>query len=96
MRDRIAVRVDLLDEVRAVATATGRSFDETFARVLARGLLRRIEAELAPLLDDSSLDAATPPALADGATSESVYDHAETMLPGLGSEPGSSGDGPPA
>lgn len=52
MRDRLPVRVDLLDEIRVLAAATGRSFDEAFARVLARGFLRRIEAELAPLLDD--------------------------------------------
>ncbi len=70
MREKTSIRVDLLDEVEAFAAAHGLDFDTAFARLLARGLIRKLESELAPLLDPTP-DAATPPGLPSGATSES-------------------------
>jgi hypothetical protein len=67
--ERIALRGDLLDEVAAQAAAAGTDFDAAFSRVLARGLIRRLESDLAPLLDGPS-DAATPLPSGKGATSE--------------------------
>ena len=50
MLERIALRSDLLDEVAAQAAAAGLEFEDAFARALARGLIRRLEGDLAPLL----------------------------------------------
>ena len=59
MREKTSIRVDLLDEVEAFAAAHGLDFDTAFARLLARGLIRKLESELAPLLDPIS-DAQRP------------------------------------
>ena len=50
MRERIALRGDLLDQVAAKAVAAGIDFDAAFARVIARGLIRRLEGDLATFL----------------------------------------------
>ena len=50
MLERIALRSDLLDEVAAQAVAAGIDFDAAFARVIARGLIRRLEGDLATFL----------------------------------------------
>lgn len=50
MRERIALRADLLAQVERRAKVDGRPFEDAFATTLARGLLATLFAQLAPLL----------------------------------------------
>jgi hypothetical protein len=50
MRERLALRVDLIAEVERRAKDAGEPFELTFARILSRGLLRVVAEALAPLL----------------------------------------------
>jgi hypothetical protein len=93
VREKTSIRVDLLDEVEAFAAAHGLDFDTAFARLLARGLIRKLESELAPLLDPIS-DAQRPGELTPGRASDPSLNAEGTVPPSA--QPRSDGARPSA
>ncbi len=71
MRERIPLRVDLVEALERRAAARGEGFETTAARALARGAARVLIGALGPLLDDDQeveRRVAERPSLPEGST----------------------------
>ena len=52
MRERVILRIDLIEALERRAAARGEGFETTAARALARGAARVLVGALGPLLDE--------------------------------------------
>jgi hypothetical protein len=71
VRERIPLRVDLVEALERRAAARGEGFETTAARALARGAARVLIGALGPLLDDDQeveRRVAERPSLPEGST----------------------------